>query len=423
MGAARAEAPAKPPAEPPAATFDLQEKLDAIAQGGEARLPCGAFRLAETVSVVIAPGAHLALRGGGAGCTRLFAGTKDALRFFYGGPDSSLTLENLTLVTEGSGATAIALTLKAAEANPAVGAVSVLRDVALVGADFTGARTNFWARGVVVSGVSNVDYDALAYMGRSGVGEAIVIRGVAERKTYSVSHRIRGARIVNCGTGVFFGDWTQGVWVVDSDVVGCAQGIVTEPKPAGELDQLFVRGNEFGYGLKDVVVAGPISDVVITNNQFGDERGRGYAGVTLAGARQYVVAGNVFFSTNGAGATAIRLAGAAPRGPNLVSGNAIFGFAAGIEVGPVAARAKIAGNEFGRNAVDYGVAPGASGLLIVDDAPRPLAALPACGAGLDGSRFVVRDAKAPKYLEPLEDGGERRVEALCDGPAAGWRAH
>ena len=144
----------------------------------------------------------------------------------YGNTGLTLTTTDITVVRQG---------------------ICEIEDVAFVGGSF------YWATGIHIHLLNNVSVNNIMYVAPNatgaGIGEGIRIEGQSA-SAYLTSARFSNILTQGGGVGLQIGDWVQGVYVIDSDFIGCDYGIRWSGV-AGDADLwLSVANTHFNAGTR-----------------------------------------------------------------------------------------------------------------------------------------------------------------------------
>jgi hypothetical protein len=172
-----------------------------------------------------------------------------------------------------------------------------------------GALTNYWATGLSVVGMSNINYVGDLFYGNNsgtgGIGLSISGNG-GTSPYYSVVHNISGCGFYNLGIGLNYGTYVQGVTVSQSNFVNGQTGIYAGAGETGLTELSIVGGNNFN-SLSDVMILSPLAGLIVTGNLFyvqGSEIGI-YLNAT---GNLATITGNVFTGLSATGSFGISVA-------------------------------------------------------------------------------------------------------------------
>lgn len=289
--------------------------------------PPGKFKFASPVTYTMVNSIEsLTITGAGADQTELTWGATNGLTINYIGSFNTVHIRDLTVSTSGIGAgTAIYLHQNATNLpNPALTALSDITNVTIRGADGY-VQTDYWATGVNVYGVSNINFVGMQVWGPScggcGSGFTTVGMGVNVSGTstlFPVVFNFSGCYFGWIGSGIQYGAYVQGMTVTQTNFIGGSYGIVV---PSGliatTLDQLAVSNSQFNVGN-----AGIYEQTYVANSQFNGNLflvASNSQGISLAQSCMYSITGNSFNLYSATNLNGIVIAGSACGG--VISGN------------------------------------------------------------------------------------------------------
>jgi hypothetical protein len=197
--------------------------LAAAANGGEIVVPSGTYNIASALSQTIT--GDISFRGAGSGVTILgFPGGGDGLTFTLGS-SAVVHVSGFTMIrAPATGATYgnTGLTLTTTDITVVRQGICEIKDVAFVGGSF------YWATGIHIHLLNNVSVNNIMYIAPNatgaGSGEGIRIEGQSA-SAYLTSARFSNILTQGGSVGLQIGDWVQGVYVDQSDFIGCDYGI------------------------------------------------------------------------------------------------------------------------------------------------------------------------------------------------------
>jgi nitrous oxidase accessory protein NosD len=252
-----------------------------------------------------------------------FTGSSGGLAFDYLGPNNSVHVRDLSLVTAAGGsATGLSLVQTVAVADPALGALSDVRGVTLRGS-LAAPATEYWATAISVSGVSNVNFSGLNIVGPTGAAYSSTGNGIAlsgSTGAPAVAFNVTGSNFNYLGTGIVYGSAVQGLTVAQSNFTGDAYGILVAAGGSG-LDQLAVSGSQFNCQNEGILAQSWVPNTLIQGNLFIVPNTG--VGIQLNAAGLYSLSGNSF-NTGSATAGAVYPIGVvltASNAPGVITGN------------------------------------------------------------------------------------------------------
>jgi hypothetical protein len=212
-------------------------------------------------------------------------------------------------------------------------AQSTLKDVTVRGDD-GGQQTDYWAVGVKIVGLSNVNfYDVLVYGNAPGTGgTGISVAGNAGTSPYfGLVYNLFGCGFYNNGIGFNYGTEIQGVSISTSNFTNGQTGILL---PAGATGgaQLTVTGSQINTTANQIDIQAELASLIVTGNViFVPANGSGILwGVGQGTGNQNTIVGNTFAGISATGSTGIAAEGTV--GNTTVSGNTFYNLANGIDL-------------------------------------------------------------------------------------------
>jgi hypothetical protein len=316
-------------------TTPLNNALAALSgQGGSIYFPPGKYKFNSPISFNILAGVFsVTLFGAGQDATELtWPNSGGGLTFNYAGARSSVHLRDLTLTTgTTSGGNAVTLNLATSLSNPAVTAVSDFYRVTIRGSDGY-AATNYWATGINVANVSNIQFDDVAIFGSSAAqGNGIALLGLPASSTYAVQFNVAKSTFESLNAGIIYGSFVQGLTVDQTNFTACNNGIISPAAQGGVLAQLAVTNSQFApnAGGNGIATLTAIVETQIANCLF-IVLGANANGINLAANNHFTITGNEITAGNVSGTTGIIVGPSLTGGYGTISGNDIFGFGTGM---------------------------------------------------------------------------------------------
>ena len=378
--------------------------------GGQVRFPAGTFLTSGLVSITLPAGGNITTVGAGMDATVLLVSDASGYNVAFGDTRSSFGFRDLTFATDQIGLfTALNCHLDsgiAVDGSNQFGPFNLLENVSFRGSDFDAAGANYWQKGFVETGVSNINITGGGYNGPVGsdLGIGYQLAGALATSIYSVGVNFRDVTINNCATCVSYGDFLQNVTIDGCNFPSCSFAVSTVTSSTGSPSGLsmtnnFIAATGIGVSINDVT----FQNCQLSNNNF-QIPANGF-GVKLGGA-DFTVVGNAFVAASQTGTVGVFVAAASGYG-GLIAANSFANTAMAIHVNAaVASPVNIKMNMF-TNTVepDYVIDGGATGILIDDDVPRNFAQIPTSVAGIIYSRFLVADLAVSTYNAAVTTGG------------------
>lgn len=398
-----------------------------LASGGAVRLPCGVWQITAQVTIALANGAHADIIGDGSDCAIIHVvGAINGIAVDYGNQWSSVTGSGFTITSDQTTGGFNCLTIAGAFTNPpsAYAATSVLRDITFRGANAYGAATQRCGTGLRIDTISNVNIDSFTFQGVGTFdGTAIHVVGSGTGGTYAVQINVLNSVINNCNVGINYDDWVQGIFLVNTNIVGCNTGITVKSSPVGILDQILASNSQFNTFICAICVNdAAFNNLQLMNNSFIINNNS--KGIVVAGTN-FVLTGNQVSGTSTTGTTGIEVASAFGNG-GIISGNLVLNLATGIKFdAAVAAVVAVNENQFQINTADYSTNAAAVGVRIQDVIPRNYAAIAAqfpCNSATIYSSATIADSPTSTFYTNIAVGGGGFFGRLmCDG--TNWQFH
>jgi hypothetical protein len=383
------------------------------------------FKVTAQPSVTIAAEAHIDFGGSGVECTALYvSGSISGLKFIFADKNSTVSVHDLTILTDDASGTKNGLILN----NTAAGTPEVVGGSSVVNVNFRGFNswvggavcgTEYWGNGVANQGVSDVKYDNVNVLGPcAGGGTGINLSGNAGSSgAYAVVHNIVNSSCYLSSVCVFYGDYIQGVSINSLNATGGTTGIATASSPVGTLDQLSLINSQFGVETSAAVnIQGAMNDVLLSNNYI-ITNGAGQVGVYAQGQR-VMINGNSFYTTSIVSLSAIDVIGATA---GIISNNYMQAYTTGVAIANATHNLQVNDNKGSLNTNDYGINASATGVVIEDLTPRAVASLPTCNASIVGAKMLVNNnATAISYRGAVTAGGTTLSPVICSNVGPAW---
>ena len=275
--------------------------------------------------------ASFTIKGAGATVTQLqWGAATGGIKINYQGGRNSSHISDLSFVTTFAG-TSTALTLNQTAAFSAGGNLPTdITNVSFYGSDFPAPSSNYWTTGIDDFGVSDVNVInvGMSAIG-SGAGIGMNFRGNAT--TFAVQINVIGCYIYQYGVGINYGNYTQGLTVSQTNIVGggvSGIGIYAAPGLTN-LSQLTVIGSEFQVNGTQISINSPLNGLLISGNMI--EINNNQIGIFAAFAGQFSIVGNEFVGWNGAtGNDGILIQSSNSPDAGVITGNIFNNLSAGI---------------------------------------------------------------------------------------------
>jgi hypothetical protein len=319
-----------------------------------AYFPPGKYKFSANVAYSFSSAnASITIKGSGSDLTELTWNGTDGITINYAGPFNSVHVRDMTFTTSGVNAgTGLKLNQTVASyGNPANSAVSDISGVTFRGADGY-AASQYWAYGVDVYNVSNINFINDAFAGEAGsygtAGVGVNLHGTSA--VGPIVSNFTDTLFQWLYAGIIYGANTQGVSVAQSNFTGDAYGIYA-PANGQVVDQLTVTSSEFNCSLEGIYTLTAISNTIIENSYFIVPKNA--VGIDLSSAYSYSIVGNTFEINSGATNT-VGLAINTTNGPGgVISGNVFSGLTTGVYLQSASTNANLQGNQYASNTNNF----------------------------------------------------------------------
>jgi hypothetical protein len=139
---------------------------------------------------------------------------------------------------------------------------------------FRGLSTlaEYWAAGLVINGLENVNYDTLLFFGGSGSGAGLSIEdtftsGSPPTNNFTVVHNLSKCTFYNGQVGLVYGQYVQGVAVSQCNFTNVVIGIQVPSGATGGF-QLAVVGSQFGCSQYGIDIEGNMAALSVSSSLF-----------------------------------------------------------------------------------------------------------------------------------------------------------
>jgi Pectate lyase superfamily protein len=301
--------------------------------GGMLFFPAGTYVLSSQIVYTLSnANATLRLVGAGMGLTTLSWAGGGGLSITCGTTSNSVQISDMSFVTgtNGSG-TGLTLSQSASNAVPSYVPISTISNVAFHGSDGW-YRTHYWAQGISVTNLSNINYIGVNVIGPSGAAFSTVGAGIAlagSSGAQSVVHNFIGCQFNLVNVGITYGTYVQGVTLSQVNITGCSYGIYNTAGGTS-LDQLAITNSQFNCSVAGIYCATAPLDTLISNNLFLTLVANA-VGVELGSPQTTTIVSNSFRGNGLSNLTGILLSGTTTTG-GVITGNSFFDMAFGIGI-------------------------------------------------------------------------------------------
>jgi hypothetical protein len=215
--------------------------------------------------------------------------------------------------------------------------------------------SEYWGTGLLINGLSNVDYNNVLYYGGDAIGNGISIAGSSSLT--SIVHNLTGCGLFDGGYGLVYGNYVQGVTVSQCNFTNGVTGIFEPAGPGGY--QLTVIGSQFNNSGHQMLIETSNAAVSIIGNLFfvPNTPGKQYGGVAFASdyIAQVQIQGNAFTGVSTGTLTGLGVIAGANSYVGVVTGNSFNQLSVGVDlVG--ATNWNVQANVY--NSVNFNVIPG-----------------------------------------------------------------
>ncbi len=303
-------------------TAALNAALAALpSDGGAIYFPRGTYIFSSIITFTM-PNSNfsLSLVGDGPDVTFLKWAGGGGIYINYLSQYNSVHVEGFSFVTGGGNVgTALYLNQTAASiANPANTALTTISNVTIRGVDGYAAN-DYWANGIYVNGVSNINFTNLMTVGTSSFeGCGVYLKGSSA--VIPVVFNFTGCTFNYCSKGIIYGNYVEGVTVSQCNFLATCG--ISAPANLLNLDQLAVIGSQFNCTSAGIVLNTCVPNTLIQNNLFIIPASA--VGIQLNSSGLFSIVGNAFNQGNNPSANnGIVVAGSVF--PGIITGNAIEG--------------------------------------------------------------------------------------------------
>lgn len=330
--------------------------------GGRIYIPAGTYVLGTALTYTHPSNkAGLTIEGDGEGATFLdYTSTGNMLTINFISQYNIVHIMGFTATTIGVGtANCIVLNQTFAIPDPANTSGSTLSNLMIRGKLGLGQdnTSQYWATGIDCNGVSNINLFTVFICGAHNAsypttGTAVNFHGTLA--DIPVVLNAVGCTFNLMGTGISYGNYTQGMTVANCNFTGCFNGIGCPPPGVG-LFQLAVTSSQFNCQTGLTVPQGVYLSGLLWMNNLHLLPTNG-TGINLASSHISSIIGNQFVTANGlptTGLTGIYVADTHPAAAGVITGNVFWGMSsAAIQLAVGSARFNVQSNAYLSNAIN-----------------------------------------------------------------------
>lgn len=286
-------------------TQALMDAISALrASGGCIAWPAGQFKIIGSPTYTLPTNFALHMVGAGMDATQLILDVSSAgMDITYQDYFSTFHCRDLSFLTKTVGTvTAVTLNQTGTTTAPGLSPSSSFRNVTFRGSDGY-IKVNYWDVCVNVNGVSSIVFDNVDFSGPNPTtdpaytlaGTGITIAGTEINPP--VQFMISNCLFNYIGTGINYGDRTQGVAVVNTNFTGGNYGVfVPVGLPSGGgCDLLQVSNSQFNVKTAGISQGTAVPNTLIANNLF--ILSGGGTGVLFGFGALFTLVGNCFQGT------------------------------------------------------------------------------------------------------------------------------
>ena len=346
-------------------TTAIQNALNAIATGGGLFFPAGTYVLSSQLTCTLSPSGSavsIMLAGAGADVTNLVWAAGGGLKINYADIFHGAHIRDMSFLTGTTNTGSAILLNQTASSTPNGGnsAITSIDNVTIRGSDgYSG--TNYWANGVNIANVSNVNMLNCSISGSntSGIGHGVGVNIIGTSTNDAVQFDLTSCVINYCYQGIFYNNYVEGVSVVALNSIGCQYGIMSNGYESNLL-QLSVVNSQINANLTGIYTQSVINVFLVSNNLFivpVGATGNPSIGINCDAAGLFSICNNVFIprgsSVNNYG---VQISANATY-PGIISNNIFHTITLGIALLGGAKNINCKNNEFfscNTNFVNYG---------------------------------------------------------------------
>ncbi|PVX77152.1 hypothetical protein [Paraburkholderia unamae] len=302
----------------------------AVGPSGQACVyfPPGVYKFSSAVSYSLpSTTASITIHGAAADQSKLVWASGGGMTITYNGPYNAVHISGLSFLTGSVGSgTALSLSQSSSSIpNPANTALTDITNVTIRGSDGYEV-SDYWANGISISGVSNVNiFNSIIDGATTSSGVGVYLIGTANAQAVAIN--IQNCFIQALGNGVKYNNYVQGVNVTNNNFTGVGYGVYVSTPAAGQ-DQLTVIGNQFNSVNSGVFDTAGVTDTMIHGNLFiVPYSGSAVSGINLTATNGFTIMGNTFGRIGGSATNTngIIIGGTTPVA-GVITGNMFEGF-------------------------------------------------------------------------------------------------
>lgn len=365
--------------------------------GGSVAFPPGKYSFSGNAAFVFPSGRQYAIQIVGYGATLYWPNAGGGISFEKSLAGHTVALSGMHITTGlAAGGNGVFVT----QTDPLLDFFQdSFRDVVWRGDDNNGhtGGSFYWTKALVFNNSSGTAVDVCSFYGgilgtNSFAGNGIVYQGTGVSGTdYSIYHNISKCIMNNCGDGVTYGSFAQGVTMTQTNMQNTMLGFVAPVGAGGALSQLQISDSQFACVSGAIACLTAIGNVMISNNDiFGMPN---QAAIFLNGTGGFTITGNTLAGDGSlVGSTGILVANNTTF-PSTISGNGINGFLNGVNLDTGSSNTLVSGNSFANCTNPY-INAGTGNQIVSNLGLLPVSSAPSIGA----SPWLYHSGDRPEVL-------------------------
>lgn len=313
--------------------------------------PSGTYRFASSPAIALSSSpesraAAVMIIGDGTALSRLRPDPDvDGLALHLRGPQQSFHIRDLSILATNKSNSAIGIAVRQDNARLPNPAQSDITSVSVHGSDGIGA-TNRFGRGILLDQISNVTLTNVSVVGspdgKPYASDGICLETRGSPGAIPVQINVISSQFNDCGNGIEYGAYVQGVQILASNFVGNGTAIYQPPNVRGN-DQLSIVSSQFNSGARNIYLQSPIDGVSIIGSDFYLSN-QGLSSIDIPGV-QFSIQGNCFIQLGNVHTTAITI-GHYMLDAGVVTGNTFKNFDIAITLRPDSRNVNVQSNAY-----------------------------------------------------------------------------
>lgn len=292
--------------------------------------PPGQYAFASQAGFTFTAGYQsVTLVGAGQDATQLYWSSGAGLLFSYNTGTDSVHIKDMALTT-GSINAGSGIILANSFASSSSAALNTIQNVTI--RDVNGYfGPNYFTNAILIQGISQVNMDGLNIAGPSGSPAGIGVNlTTTSSSVVPIIFNISNSGFYNLNIGLNYGQYVQGVQVINSNFTNDNKGIFVDTGLAG-MDQLTVSNNQFNAFTNgfNIYALSAVPNVNISNNTFLINNNS--SGVNLQATSTTTITGNTFEPNTGSPSNVFGvILNGKVIGASMISGNNFFNLTGGV---------------------------------------------------------------------------------------------